>query len=174
MISSTQLKAAMPFATDARIASFIQPLNDTMDEFGITTPARQAAFLAQVCHESGSLRFTLELADGKAYEGRQDLGNTHPGDGARYKGRGLIQVTGRTNYEACGKALGLDLIEHPELLEVPSGAARSAGWFWSTHNCNGLADSDKFGTLTRVINGGYNGLDDRLGHWLKARKALGI
>ena len=104
---------------------FIQPLNDTMDEFGITTPARQAAFLAQVCHESGSLHYTRELADGTAYEGRADLGNTEPGDGPRFRGRGLIQVTGRANYRACGTALNLDLIGHPEMLiYAPAGEGK--------------------------------------------------
>jgi putative chitinase len=164
----------MPHASQDRIALFVQPINDTCYEFVITTPPRQAAFLAQIAHESGSLQYTLELASGDDYEGRQDLGNRQPGDGRRYKGRGLIQVTGRSNYAACGTALMLDLIGHPELLEEPSGATRSAGWFWQSKGLNRLADEDKFGSITRIINGGFNGLDDRLWHWLKARKALGV
>lgn len=164
----------MPFATADRVATFIQPLNDAMDEFGVTTPTRQAAFLAQVCHESGSLHYILELADGSAYEGRGDLGNTQLGDGHKYRGRGLIQITGRANYAACGAVLGLDLIGHPELLEQPGPAARSAGWFWQQKSLNGVADAGKFGTLTRLINGGYNGIDDRISHWINARRALGI
>jgi putative chitinase len=174
VISTTQLREAMPYAKPERIAAFIQPLNDAMDEFGVTTPARQAAFLAQMAHESASLRYTLEIASGDAYEGREDLGNRQPGDGRRYKGRGLIQVTGRANYAACGIALVLNLIEHPELLEAPAGACRSAGWFWQRKGLNRLADEDKFGSITKLINGGYNGLDDRLSHWLKARSALGV
>ncbi len=164
----------MPYADQSRIAQFIQPINDAMDSSGIVTPVRQAAFIAQVAHESGSLRYTLELADGDGYEGRGDLGNTQPGDGRRYKGRGLIQITGRANMALCGHALGLDLIAHPELLEAPEGAARSAAWFWRTHGLNELADHDRFGSITKIINGGFNGLDDRIAHWLKARRAMGI
>lgn len=174
MISTTQLRAAMPYAKLDRVAAFIQPINDVCDEFVITTPARQAAFLAQIAHESGSLQYTLELASGDDYEGREDLGNRQPGDGRRYKGRGLIQVTGRSNYAACGSALMLDLIGHPELLEEPIGATRSAAWFWQSKGLNRLADEDKFGSITKLINGGYRGLDDRLWHWLRARKALGV
>lgn len=174
MISTTQLRAAMPYAKMDRIAAFIQPLNDACDEFQITTPARRAAFLAQIAHESGSLRYTLELASGEDYEGREDLGNRQPGDGRRFKGRGLIQVTGRANMAACGTALGLDLIEQPELLEAPVGASRSAAWFWHSRGLNRLADEDKFGSITKIINGGYRGLDDRLWHWLRARTALGV
>lgn len=172
MTPETLLKA-MPYA-GARCSVFAQPLSDAMLEFGISTPQQQSAFLAQVCHESGSLKYTLELASGSAYEGRADLGNTRPGDGVKYRGRGLIQVTGRANYLACGKALGLDLLSHPELLEQPIVAARSAAWFWQSNNLNALADADKFGTLTKKINGGFNGLDDRLSHWLRARKVFGL
>jgi len=163
----------MPLA-GARISAFIQPLIDAMEEFGITTPARRSAFLAQVAHESGELRYTRELADGSAYEGRPDLGNTEPGDGPRFRGRGLLQVTGRNNYGRCGIALGLELLEHPELLEVPGGACRSAGWFWRGHGLNEAADRNRFGTITRTINGGYTHLDERLGYWLAARKACGL
>lgn len=164
----------MPFASADKIALFIQPINDAMDEFVISTPVRQAAFLAQLCHESGSLNYVRELADGSAYEGRADLGNTQPGDGKKYRGRGLIQVTGRANYAACGAALGLDLVNQPELLEQPGPAARSAGWFWQHKNLNGVADAGKFGTLCKLVNGGFNGLDDRIIAYLNCRRALGI
>lgn len=173
MISTMQLQAIMPLAS-ARITSFIQPLNDAMDAYQINTPKRQAAFLAQIAHESGELRYMRELADGKAYEGRADLGNTHPGDGPLFRGRGLLQVTGRNNYSRCGIALGLDLLTHPELLEQPDGACKSAGWFWRGHGLNELSDTDKFGTITKTVNGGYNGLDQRLAYWLRARTALGL
>lgn len=173
-MTPAQLREAMPFASPNRIELFIQPLSDAMEGGGITSPVRQAAFLAQVAHESGSLRYTLELADGQGYEGRADLGNTEPGDGHRYRGRGLIQLTGRKNMALCGHALGLDLITQPELLEAPSGAARSAVWFWDTNGLNDLADHDRFGSITKKINGGFNGLDDRIAHWLRARRALGV
>lgn len=163
----------MPFA-GLRASSFAVPLASAMDEFGILTAKQQAAFMAQIAHESGSLKYTKELADGSAYEGRADLGNTQLGDGVKYRGRGLIQITGKSNYIACGKALGLDLINHPELLEEPIAACRSAAWFWKSKSLNMLADTDKFGTITKIINGGFNGLDDRLSHWLRARGVLGL
>jgi putative chitinase len=168
-----QLLAFMPHA-GPRTATFAEPLTVTLAEFDIEAPRRQAAFLANIAHESGSLRYVLEIATGDAYEGRADLGNTEPGDGRRFKGRGLPQITGRDNYLTCGLALGLDLITHPELLEQPLHAARSAGWFWSTRNLGPLADDDKFGSICRLWNGGYNGLDDRIQHWLLMRKVLGL
>lgn len=174
MISSLQLKAAMPFASDDNIARFIQPINDTFDEFSITTVQRQAVFLAQITVESGSLRYVREIADGSAYEGRADLGNTEPGDGRRFPGRGLGQITGRRNYTVCGLALGLDLVAQPEQLEQPGPAARSAGWYWRTHNLAAVADAGKFGTACKLWNGGWNGIDDRITAFLNARKALGI
>lgn len=172
-MTPAELTEMMPYAI-SRAAIYAEPLTRTMAEFQIDTPKRQAAFLANIAHESGSLRYVEEIASGDAYEGRKDLGNTEPGDGRRFKGRGLPQITGRDNYRACGKALGLDLIANPELLEQPLPAARSAGWFWKAKNLAALADADKFGSLCRNWNGGYNGLDDRLVHWLRIRKVLGL
>src|SRR5690348_6658419 len=103
-ISIEQLLTIMPNAHDRAIL-FLAPLNAAMQEFAIGTPRQQAAFLAQVAHESGELRYTAELADGSAYEGRVDLGNMQPGDGKRFKGHGLLQITGRTNHAKCGEAL---------------------------------------------------------------------
>lgn len=174
MMSLDQLRAAMPYSGD-RAVVFVVPLGQAMEAHEITTPQRQAAFLAQLAHESGSLRYTRELADGSAYEGRRDLGNTEPGDGPRYKGRGLIQITGRANYRACSKALFDDeqtLIDHPELLELPANAAMSAAWFWQSRGLNTLADQGKFEAITRRINGGTNGMADRLAHWDRALKVL--
>jgi putative chitinase len=173
MISTVQLQHIMPHAAD-RIATFVDPLNDAMREFAIGTARRQAAFLAQIAHESGELRYTSELASGTQYEGREDLGNNVPGDGVKFKGHGLIQITGKANHKACGEALGLDLISSPLLIAEPVGASRSAGWFWKTHGINELADADKFGAITRRINGGFNGLDERISFWLLARTAVGI
>lgn len=168
-----ELAAMMP-NSGHRAATFAEPLTLAMGEFEINNPRRQAAFLAQICHESGSLRYVLEIATGEAYEGRKDLGNTQEGDGKRYKGRGLAQVTGRDNYHDCGEVLGLDLLLQPELLEQPLHAARSAGWFWKTKGLGPIADEDKFGTVTKLWNGGWNGMDDRLIHWLRIRKILGL
>ncbi len=167
------LQTIMPYSA-GRAAIFVDALNATMAEFGITSPRRQSAFLSQIAHESSELRYTLELADGTNYEGRADLGNTTPGDGVKYKGRGLIQITGKANYQGFETAIGLPVVANPSLLETPEGASRSAGWFWQTHGCNAYADSDKFGSVTHAINGGYNGLDFRIAYWLRARAQLRV
>ena len=179
MITLDQLRAIMPHA-GKRAEVFLEPLNRAMEEFSIDTPARQSAFLAQVAHESGSLNYVRELASGAAYDtGRlaARLGNTpeDDDDGERYKGRGLIQITGTTNYSACSAALYGDsqcLLDHPELLELPDAAARSAAWFWLAHHLNDHADRGDFLRITRIINGGTNGLQDRLAHWERAQKVL--
>lgn len=170
-VTLVQLLAIMPLAR-SRAAAFLAPLNAAMVEFGITTPARQASFLSQVGHESGQLRYLRELASGQAYEGRADLGNVQPGDGVRFRGRGLLQVTGRANYAACGKALSLNLLAQPELLEQTVNACRSAGWFWQTRGLNALADAGDQERVTRRINGGVNGLAERLALYREARRVL--
>jgi len=167
----TQLRTIMPLAR-TRAVAFLDPLNAAMAEFGINTPARQAAFLAQLAHESGQLVYVRELASGAAYEGRKDLGNVQAGDGVRFRGRGLIQVTGRSNYAACGKALGLDLLAQPALLEQTVNACRSAGWFWQSRGLNVLADAGDQVAVTRRINGGTNGLAERLAYFKVAQKVL--
>lgn len=172
-ITREQFDLIMPYGR-ARIASFVKPMNEAMREFQIHTPKRMAAFIAQCAHESGEFRYMREIATGEAYEGRKDLGNTQPGDGARFPGRGPIQITGRANYLECGKALGLDLIAHPELLELPEHGCRGSAWFWKTRGLNEAADTDEFGFITRTINGRYNGLDARIGYWLKARRIVGV
>ena len=168
-----QLRQVMPYSA-GKVDYFAQSLTDAMVEFHIVTSRRRAAFLAQVAHESGELRFVRELGSGVTYEGRADLGNTQQGDGARYKGGGLLQITGRANYAACGGTLGVDLVGNPSLIETAPIASRSAAWFWDTHGLNALADADKFGAITKVINGGFNGLDERLRYWLTARKVEGL
>jgi putative chitinase len=161
-----------------RARSFAPFVTDAMKEFGIDTPQRQAAFLSQIGHESGGLRWVSELwgptQSQTRYEGRVDLGNTHLGDGYRYRGRGLIQVTGRDNYRRMGKALGIDLEEDPELLSTPKLAARSAGCFWQSRGLNTYADLGEFVKLTRKINGGTNGLEDRQRLWDAAKTALKV
>jgi putative chitinase len=174
-LTTAQLKRIFPLASASSLASFAGPLNDAMAEFGITTPARMAAFLAQVGHESGQLRYVRELASGTAYEGRADLGNTQPGDGARYRGRGLIQITGRANYQAASIALLGDaqrLLDNPALLEGAALAARSAAWFWRTKQLSALADAGRFDDITQRINGGQNGRADRRKLWASARQVL--
>lgn len=170
-ISLATLAMIMP-AAGTRCIKFIGPLNDTMAEFEINTPARQRSFLAQIAHESGQLRYTAEIASGIRYEGRKDLGNTQPGDGIRFKGRGLIQVTGRANYTACMMALDIDCVNHPELLTLPVNAARSAGWFWKSNRLNELADIGDQRKICLRVNGGTNGLPERLMFYEAACKVI--
>lgn len=177
MITADQLKACMPYATDKNRALFLDPLNKTMDKYQINTMRRAAAFLAQIEHESGSLQYVKELASGDAYETGElakMLGNTQPGDGRKFKGRGLIQITGRANYTKLATAFNLDLLNKPELLEEPLYAALSAGWFWFNHGLNELADDDNYVMITRRINGGLNGWSERLKFWMICEKALGV
>lgn len=159
-----------------RANAFAGALTSAMREFSIDTPTRQAAFLAQILHESGMLRYVKEIwgptpAQGR-YEGRLDLGNTQPGDGFRFRGRGLIQITGRTNYEAVNKALGGDLVRFPGSLEAPLMAARSAAWWWKEHGLNELADQGLTEKISRRINGGTNGLAERIALYEKTSEVL--
>jgi putative chitinase len=161
---SNLLHILMPLSSEDRAVMFTAPLLAAMNANQINTPLRQAHFLAQLGHESGSLIYTAELANGAAYEGRIDLGNTQPGDGPRFKGRGLIQITGRTNYTNYGDDKGQDYISglNPNLLATdPNVAADCSGWFWAKRHLNELADNDDLLTITKRVNGGTNGLDDR-------------
>ena len=166
-------------ATGARIdraTEWLPVIESAMLEFGINTQQRQAMFLAQIGHESGGMRYTVEIWGNTAaqisYEGRKNLGNTQVGDGFKYRGRGLIQTTGRYNYEATAKALGIDCVNNPDLLAEPENAARSAAWWWQSHNLNKYADADDCRGCTKVINGGYNGLEQRLALYEAAKSVL--
>lgn len=161
LITLEQLKKIYRECPEERLKKFIGPLNDTMETYDINTPQRIRMFLAQIGHESGQLRYVEEIASGEAYEGRRDLGNTQKGDGKKYKGRGLIQITGKTNYILCGMDLNLPLLEQPELLSQTDLACMSAGWFWDENNLNALCDMGLFEQLTKRINGGLNGYADR-------------
>ncbi|OPB02381.1 MULTISPECIES: glycoside hydrolase family 19 protein [Pseudomonas fluorescens group] len=180
-ITEQQLQRIMPNAR-RQAGVFVSALNAAMINRKINTAKRQAAFLAQVGHESGQLQYVRELGSDQ-YLSKYDtgalaakLGNTPEadGDGQRYRGRGLIQVTGHDNYLRCSLALFGDerLLRRPELLEQPQWAAESAAWFWSVNGLNALADQDQFNTITRRINGGLNGLEDRLQLWGRARAVL--
>jgi len=174
-ITEQQLLQILPNA-GRQAGVFVPVLNTAMGRYGIVGKLRVAAFIAQVGHESGQLRYVREIwgptAQQAGYEGRADLGNTVKGDGSKYRGRGLIQITGRANHSACGEALGLDLINKPELLEQPQYAAMSAAWFWSTRGLNTLADQKDFTKITRRINGGLNGQADRQALYDKALQVL--
>ncbi len=173
-ISQQQLQEIMPKLSAAHAAEFLPYLNAAMSEASIDTPLREAAFLAQLAHESGELRFFVEFASGAEYEGRKDLGNIHPGDGPRYKGRGPIQLTGRTNYRLAGQALGIDLENNPTRAADVDVAFRVSGWFWNSRGLNALADQDDFRGITHRINGGYNGLAQREAYYQRARSLLGV
>jgi predicted chitinase len=173
-LTAAQLRAVMPRLPAERVPLFLGPLNRAMAKHKIDNPARRAAFLAQLAHESGELKYMEEIASGEAYEGRKSLGNTQPGDGKRYKGRGPIQLTGRSNYRRAGATLGIDLENHPERAADPEVGCRVAGWFWETHGLNALADAGDFRQITRRINGGYNGLARREAYWARAKEALGV
>lgn len=133
------------------------------NDYGLTTQMRMCHFMAQGIHETARFQTLREYASGKAYDTRTDLGNTPEvdGDGELYKGRGVFQTTGKDNYREVGKKLGLDLLKNPELLETPQLAMKAAFFYWDKHKLNGLADADDIVTITRIINGGKNGLEDR-------------
>lgn len=159
-------------------------LTATMVEYSIDTPVRQAAYLAQLGHESGGLQWFHELWGVKPTEAQaryeppgdlaMRLGNTRPGDGFRYRGRGPIQITGRYNYRLIGKVMGLLLEDDPTLLDDPETACRSSGAFWQLKDCNTFADAGNFLGLTKRINGGTNGYVDRQSRWEHAKLALNI
>lgn len=154
------------------LESIVLRMNKYAKEFGIDSPQRWAHYLAQIAHESMELRYSEEIASGKAYEGRKDLGNLIKGDGVRFKGRGLIQLTGRTNYTTYKAFCGFDVVKHPELLCKPVGAVRSSMWFWHRKGLNELADRDEFTLITKKINGGTNGIEDRRKYLGRAKKVL--
>lgn len=168
----TSLRGIMVNADWETVARYYHYLVVSMLLRKINTPLRQAHFLAQLGHESGSFKYTEEIASGSAYEGRKDLGNTEKGDGERFKGRGLIQLTGRTNYQNFGDAIGQDLTADNNWTKVatdPMLAVEAATWFWDTNGLNDLADQDNVEKVTKRINGGYNGLDDRKAYLKRAK-----
>lgn len=180
-ITQQQLLQILPNA-GKQAGVFASALNLAMERFQINTRLRMAAFIAQVAHESGQFLYVKELG-GDQYLSKYDtgplakrLGNTPEadGDGQRYRGRGLIQLTGRDNYLACSKALFGDdrLLRTPELLEQAEWACKSAAWFWDSRSLNDLADAKEFNAITRRVNGGLNGLAERLAFYTAALKVL--
>jgi len=198
-ITSQQLLHILPNAGPVA-GVFVPVLNTAMNRYQIVGTKRIAAFIAQVGHESGHLtrlvenlnygadalrktwpnRFCVELATVAARKPEQianiaygnRMGNTEQGDGWKYRGRGLIQLTGKTNYQLCGEALGLNLLAQPDLLVKPQHACMAAAWFWATNGLNTLADAGKFDAITQRINGGQNGAADRQALYARALKVL--
>lgn len=200
-----QLKAILPLCRD--VQTWCKALS-AAEPYGVSTPARWAAFIAQVGHESAQLNSLVENLSysvrglmatwparfpdeatavryarnpertaNKVYSNRLGNGPPESGDGWRYRGRGLLQTTGKTNYETTGKGLGLDLVGRPALLEIPDNATKAAAYYWQSNGLNELADEnteEAFKRITRKINGGYNGWDDRLAIWTRAKKVLEV
>jgi putative chitinase len=204
MLTRDELLAIMPHA-DGVATKVLAGLDAAMERFEINTPVRQAAFLAQLAHESGELRHWTEnlnygwqgllktfpkyfkseadarrcerkpeLIANRVYAGRMGNGDEASGDGWRYRGRGPIQLTGKDNYRACGTALGIELVNQPELLETPEVGCLAACWFWSSKGLNKVADAGDFVHITQVINGGLNGLKERTAFWERAKAAFGV
>lgn len=201
MTSKEQLKLIMPNAPDHNIERLCQPLNDTMDKFLINTPQRICCFLAQIAHESGQLNYLHELwgptsiqlfyerdfdhawpptKDDPRNNSAYSLGNDEVGDGERFKGRGLIEVTGKKNYQITSKGLGVDFVKNPELLEGPVYATMSAGLFWMNNRINVMADSGDFDGVSDLVNFGHKtyrvgdtiGYAERLTFYERAKQVI--
>ena len=177
-VTVEQLKAICPPARVADLSKHVRFLNDTMRKYQINTRLRQVHFLSQLAHESAHFAKTLEGASGKAYEGRQSLGNNQPGDGPRFKGRGLIQLTGRDAYTAYGRYVGRNLTDgdNMKLVEEEPYASDCAGWFWAKYkpHMNEQADRDNFIMVTKLINGGTRGIDERRVFYNNAKQAFSL
>lgn len=183
MITKEQMLQIMPTAKE-RVGKYLTYINSYAEVFGIDTQLRMAHYLAQIAHESGELRYTVEQG-ARSYFKKYDtgklakmLGNTpqKDGDGYKYRGRGLIQITGRANYDAYNRSAYCkgDVMKNPELLEKPLGAVKSSMWWWKTHGLNILADNDDVVKITKKINGGQNGLNERCRYLARAKRALGM
>ena len=193
MITDDELRQIMPNCPAAKRADYLPFIQKAMEESEITTYLREAAFLAQLAHESAELKYMEEIASGAAYEGRSDLGNTQKGDGKRYKGRGPIQLTGRANYRKYGAKLALDLENNPTIAATKEVGFRIAGLYWKDHGLNELADKGSqivnvtrtrqngttfveqhpaFDAITFRINGGFRGKQERINYYERAKKVL--
>ena len=183
-ITKQQLLRAVPTLNLKRVDEFVASFNQWAIPFGINNKERIVHYLAQVFHESGELHYVEEIASGQQYEGRKDLGNIHTGDGKLFKGRGYIQLTGRSNYEAFNKCdlITQDVVTKPELVsEFPLNQMASM-WFWEKNKLNELADKDDGGkkgqdvvkAITQKVNGGYNGLNRRQLYYRKFKKEFGL
>jgi len=170
-----KLQVVMPRALPKKIDRCYDPLVEGMKKYKINTPLRAAHFIAQIGHETASLLYMEEIADGSQYEGRADLGNTEPGDGKRFKGRGLIQLTGRANYVSYSTDCGTDYVAKPTAITTdPFACVDVACWYWNKRKINQLADKDDVKAVTKAVNGGFNGLDDRMDYLYRAKAVLGI
>lgn len=181
MLTDAHLATIMPTLAAPKRATFLPVINQALQTYTISNQLRAAAFLGQIAHESGELKYMEEIWGPTDAQKRYEppgtlaarLGNTQKGDGKRFKGRGPIQVTGRANYQRYGDLLGLDLIGKPELAATPAVGLSIAGMFWRTNGLNALAELGDYREITRRINGGYNGWEERLKYYERAKAVLG-
>ena len=173
-ITAQQLRRIAPKARNAE--ALAASITQWAPTFGITTPLRMAHFLAQCAHETMGFVLMTELGSGRQYEWNAKLGNTHAGDGVKFKGRGLLQLTGRANYQAYARSrfCNGDLMSHPDWLAHLPGAVKSAMWYWKKHRLSTLADRDDVRAVTRRINGGLNGLSEREYITMRMKQMLGV
>lgn len=180
VVTLNELSQVMPHAKQTLLQGYLPHLQSALAEFEINTYLREAMFLAQIAHESGEFRFMRELWGPTEAQKRYEpgtslaaqLGNTQKGDGKRYMGRGVIQLTGRANYREYGKILGKDLEGDPDQVATPELAFRTAGLYWKKRNINQPADRRDIRAATKLINGGFNGLDDRIQYYERALLVL--
>jgi putative chitinase len=172
MITREMIKAIAPNSKNEIIDPLVIYLNKYMPKYEVNNYLRVCHFLAQAAHEAASFRTLEEYASGAAYEGRRDLGNTQRGDGVRYKGRGIFQLTGRANYRDIGKKIGMDLENNPELAESPEVSVLTALEYWKSRNLNKWADEDNVERITRLINGGLNGFEDRKKYLARCKQVI--
>lgn len=172
MITKDTLRKMSPVAKDDIITHLAENLDTQLAAYGISTYLRVCHFLAQAAHESAGFRTLEEFASGADYEGRKDLGNVKPGDGKRYKGRGIFQITGRANYRVMGLKLGIDLENNPTMASDPMISIKTACEYWKSRNLSTYADLDDVLTITKRINGGTNGLDDRKQYLSKIKSII--
>jgi putative chitinase len=172
MITREMLKKIAPNSKEEIIGPLVGYLNMYMPKYEVNNYLRVCHFIAQAAHEAASFRTLEEYASGAAYEGRKDLGNTQPGDGIRYKGRGIFQLTGRANYRTIGAKIGKDLENNPKLAETPEISVLTALEYWKSRKLNPLADKDDVLAITKKINGGTNGFEDRKKYLAKAKTVI--
>lgn len=172
MITLDMLKKLAPKGNAKILSELAAHLDTYLPKYEVNTYLRLCHFIAQAAHESAGFKTLEEYASGAAYEGRKDLGNTVKGDGKRYKGRGIFQLTGRANYKAIGDKLGVNLVDNPDLAATGEISVQTALEYWKSRGLNAFADKDDVLTITKKINGGTNGLDDRKQYLAKAKTII--
>lgn len=172
MINKKILKQIAPNGNDQILSDLEKYLDQYLVKYNVTSWLRVCHFLAQAAHESDGFKTLEEYASGSQYEGRKDLGNTKAGDGVRYKGRGIFQLTGRNNYKVYGDKIGINLVDNPKMASDPKVSIMTALEFWNANSLSISADRDDINSITKRINGGFNGLDSRRIYLDRAKKCI--